>query len=1592
MSPSQPEYLPLLSGQAGMWFAQQLDPASPAYQVHEYVEIHGPVDPQLFERALHRAVLDCQTLRLRLVTGGQDLRQFVEPDPAWRFVPVDVSSEADPWEAALSWMRTEYLRPYDLETGPACAFALIRLAPDHYIWSLRAHHAMGDGHSGPLFAARVAEVYSTWAEGRTLPEESGIPPFARLVEVEAEYRASAQFAADRQYWQDRLADRPTAVNFAGRFAPTSHTHLRHARRLDSEYMATLRTSARRLGVSWTVLVLAAAAAYTARVTGSGDVVLGFPVGARSGEVARTTPGVVNNVVPLRLTVDPREPLSALIKQTSRAAREALRHQRYRYEEIRRDLGLVASSGQLFGPTVNIQSFDYNLDFGGHPSTTHNLSSGPVEDLNILIYDRQTGDGAGLVVDANPALYQPAEIAAHCRRFQHYLAALAAADGTLPLREVELLDATERQQVLTEWNDTAVEPPSATLPALLEAQAARTPEAVALVCGERELSYRELNTRANRLAHLLIRRGVGPESLVAVCLERSPELVVALLAVLKAGGAYLPIDPDYPADRIAYTLADARPVVVLASENTAATVPAGGIPVVPLDRIEPATGDDTEPDAAGADPDTADPDDADPAVAVLPAHPAYVIYTSGSTGRPKGVVVPGGALVNFLAAMQRRFALGPADRLLAVTTVAFDIAALELYLPLVHGARVVLAPRATVRDPRALRELVTAAGVTAMQATPSLWHALTAEAAGVEPSGVEAAGVEAVEAAGGELAGVRALVGGEALDSGLARTLAARTAGVTNLYGPTETTIWSTAHEVGGKHGEVLPIGQPIDNTRAYVLDEALRPVPAGVTGELYLAGTGLARGYLGRPGLTAERFVACPYGAPGERMYRTGDVVRWSADGELEFLGRADDQVKIRGFRIELGEVQAAVASCPGVAQAAVVVREEAPGDHRLVGYLVAEHGADAAALPALARATAAERLPDYMVPSAVVLLEALPLTANGKLDRKALPAPDYAAAGGGAGRAAENLPEEILCALFAEVLGLPSVGVEDSFFDLGGHSLLATRLGSRVRSALGAELPLRTLFEAPTPAALARQLDTGAVLRPPVVATGDRPERVPLSYAQQRLWFLGQLAGSTADYNIPAALRLSGPLEQESLAAALRDVIERHEVLRTVYAAVDGEPVQRVLPIEEVPFALTVEQVGGEEELAAAVHRSAEQPFDLATEPPLRAALFALAPERHVLVLTLHHIAGDGWSFGPLGRDLSAAYAARLGGQAPAWAPLPVQYADYTLWQRELLGSEEDAEGLLARQLGYWRETLGDLPEELTLPFDRPRPAVASNRGETVELTVPAELQAGLLKLARTEGVTSFMVLQTALAVLLSRLGAGEDIPIGTPIAGRTDEALDELVGFFVNTLVLRTDLSGAPTFAELLGRVRETGLGAFAHQDVPFERLVEELAPVRSMARHPLFQVILAVQNTVEARLELPGVDIELSTAGEPKANFDLAFEVRERYTATDAPDGLAVRITFAAELLDRASVEVLGRRWLRVLEALATDPSQPVHAVQLLDAEERHLLLDTWATRPALAPAAQGTLSKHFEAQTARTPDAIALTDGDQQITYRQLNERA
>ena len=780
------------------------------------------------------------------------------------------------------------------------------------------------------------------------------------------------------------------------------------------------------------------------------------------------------------------------------------------------------------------------------------------------------------------------------------------------------------------------------------------------------------------------------------------------------------------------------------------------------------------------------------------------------------------------------------------------------------------------------------------------------------------------------------------------------------------------------------------NTRVFVLDGMLRLVPPGVAGELYVAGAGLARGYAGRAGLTAGRFVACPFGAAGERMYRTGDVVRWRADGQLVFLGRSDDQVKVRGFRVELGEIEAVLAGHPLVGRVVVTVREDRPGDRRLVAYVVPGGGGrpEAASL----RGHVAGVLPEYMVPSAVVVVDGLPLSVNGKVDRSALPVPEYGAGAGGY-VAPRSAVEQVLAGVWADVLGVERVGVADDFFALGGHSLLAVRLISRVRAVLGAEVGIRALFGAPTVAGMAGLVAGGGeAVRLPVRAV-PRPGVVPLSFAQRRLWFLGRLEGPSATYNIPVAVRVRGRVDAGALRAALGDVAERHEALRTVFPDVEGVPFQRVLAggagcpvLEEVALA-------GEGELAGAVAGAAGYRFDLAGEVPVRAWLFGLGAGEHVLVVVVHHIAGDGWSMRVLGRDLAVAYAARAAGAAPGWARLPVQYADYALWQRELLGDEDDPAGLGWRQAEFWRSALAGLPEEVALPADRPRPGVASYRGGSVRFAVPAGVHAGLAEVARGCGATVFMVVQAAVAVLLSRLGGGSDIPLGTPVAGRSDEALDDLVGFFVNTLVLRTDVSGDPSFAELVGRVRGADLAAFANQDVPFERLVEILNPARSLSRHPLFQVMLSVDSDGLAEgpaLELPGVQCAAEPAGLEVARFDLMFSLAERRDPARGLAGMDGAVAFAADLFTPQTAQDLAGRLVRVLAAVAADPGIRAGQVEVVSPAERQLLLGRWNDTAAGVPAV--TLPELFAAQAARTPDAVAVIAGDARVSYAELDARS
>ncbi len=1045
--------------------------------------------------------------------------------------------------------------------------------------------------------------------------------------------------------------------------------------------------------------------------------------------------------------------------------------------------------------------------------------------------------------------------------------------------------------------------------------------------------------------------------MGLCLERGTELLTSVLAVWLAGAAYLPMDPGHPPERLAFMLADSGMSMLVSRRELAGHLTGSLAPdaVVWLDDLTVqarVAAMPAEPDVRAAGAWRAD-------------RLAYVIYTSGSTGMPKGVAVAQTGLSSLAAAQAGQLGAGSGSRVLQFASPGFDASVWELTMALTSGAMLILPRPGQVLAGRALAGLVARHQVTHLTIPPAVLGVLEAR----------------------ELAPVRVLVAaGEALGGELVAQWAGGRRFI-NAYGPTETTVCATMTGPLSA-GDEPAIGTAISDARVFLLDARLEPVPAGVPGELYVAGAGLARGYLGRAGLTAERFTACPFGTGGERMYRTGDLARWTRAGQVAFCGRVDDQVKIRGFRIEPGEVQAVLAGCPGVAQAAVLASEDAAGDTRLTGYVVpaSQDGATVGELAVAAREHAAGLLPEYMVPAAIVVLDALPLTVNGKLDKAALPAPGQAAISPGRGPA--TVVEEILCAAFAVVLGLEQVGADDSFFALGGHSLLVVRLASRVRALLGVELQVRALFESPTPAGLAARLELAGDARMPL-EPGVRPERVPLSFAQQRLWFLAQLEGPSAVHNSPVALRLGGGLDTRALEAALFDVIARHEVLRTVLPAADGEPYQRILEPDELSWELLSSEVG-DGGLARAVASVAAETFDLAGEIPVRARLLVTGPGEHVLVLVIHHVATDGWSTGVLARDLSAAYAARCAGAAPSWAPLPVQYADYALWQRKLLGAENDPASLLSAQVAYWQAALAGSPAELALPADRPRQAAPSYRGHRVTLATPADVHQQLVALAREQGVTLFMVVQAALAVLLSRLGAGTDIPVGTAVAGRTDEALDDLVGFFVNTLVLRTDVSGDPSFEQVLGRVREFWLGALGHQDVPFERLVEVLAPERSLARHPLFQVLLSVQNNAQATATLAGVRAARIPAGTGTAEFDLEISVAETRGPAGLPAGLRGGVTVAADLFDADTAAGLAGRFGQVLASVAADPSVRLHAVPVLTVAERAQVLDGWNDTVASVPSS--TVAELFEEQVARTPDAAAVAFGGTVISYLELDARA
>ncbi|MGW6739455.1 amino acid adenylation domain-containing protein [Streptomyces sp. NPDC055025] len=1529
---------PLSPLQEGLLFHASLgDEASDVYAGQRALALDGPLDVDRLRRSWEGLIARHGTLRasFRRRKSGEAVQIIArEVELPWREVDLSGLPEADAEAEAARLSGAELADGFDVARGPLLRLLLLRLGERRHQLVLTTHHIVLDGWSLPILVNELEVVYRAGGDARALPPIRSYRDY--LAWLGRQDRDAARAA-----WREELAgaEEPTLVVPANpaRLPLRPETVLGEC---DAELTRALNDVARRGGVTMATVVQGAWALVLARLSGRRDVVFGTTVAGRPADLpgAESLIGLFINTLPVRAELAGDLSVADLLSELQARQVSLMGHQYLGLTEIKQ----LAGPGAEFDTLVVYENYPHSAAPAPYdPDTLVIGPGGAPQDashypLGLIVIP---GERMELHLDYRPDLFDGARAESVLASLVRVLEQIAA-DPRLRLSEIELLDEAERSAVVEEWNGTARDVDASMVVERFRGWAVRTPGAAALWSRQHALSYAELDARSDALACGLIARGVGRESRVGLCLPRGAEMVTAMLAVWKAGGAYVPLDPEYPSDRLLFMVADSGAELVVVAEETVDWLSAD-VEAVLLGELGTDSG--VLPEVVGG-------------------QLAYVIYTSGSTGRPKGVAVAHASVANLASAMGPVLGVKPGVTALQFASFSFDAAVLDVAVTLAAGGTLAIASSEERQDPSALAAMVGAAGVGVASVVPSLLGAL-------EPRSVAGVG--------------NWVLGAERLEAGLAARWR-EGARVWNTYGPTEATVITTAVLLEeGITGDDAPpaIGRPLPNVRTYVLDAFLRPVPVGVAGELYIAGEGLARGYIGRSDLTAERFVACPFGDGTGRMYRTGDLARWTSDGLLEFVGRADAQVKIRGFRVELGEVETVLAAHAQVRRAAVLAR-----DGRLIGYVVGDADAEKV------RVFAATRLPEYMVPSAVVVLDTFPLTVNGKIDRSALPAPDL---GAGGSRGPETPAEEALCALFAELLGVEEIGAEESFFALGGDSLLVMRLIARMRAELDVSVGVREVFADPTVAGVARLVDAAGATAGAPLRRRERPERVPLSFAQQRMWFLNRIEGADGDgggaaaYNQPFALRLLGRPDMAALEAALGDVADRHESLRTVFPDVEGVPYQEIREGAGGRPRLRVIEAGARwrEAMAEETGRG----FDLGAELPWRTSLLRVAEDEWVLLLVSHHIASDGWSMGVLARDLRTAYRSRHGGRPPEWEPLPVQYADYALWQREVLGELDDPDSAGSGQIAHWRQALAGAPQETALPFDRPRPATPSFRSGSVPVGVDAATHARLVELAARSGATMFMVVHAALVALLARMGAGEDVCIGTPVAGRADAQLEELAGFFVNTLVLRTDLAGDPSFAEILRRVRESDLSAYAHQDVPFERLVDELNPARSAARNPLFQVMLALQNLPEARWDLEGLTVEaVPPAQAPAARFDLSLSLNERRSDSGAPAGLGGGILYSADLFDERTVRRLAERLARVLEQAAADPQVRLGALELLDEAERSAVVEEWNGTARDVDASM--VVERFRGWAVRTPGAAALWFRQQGLSYAELDARS
>ena len=1557
--------LPLTAAQRGIYYAQQIDPDVPM-SVAAFVEFHGNVDADRLEIAVTEAAHETEAGLLRLIWNEEDEPTVVvDGDRDVTLGRRDFSRHSEPRAAAENWMDEHRAHVPDLFTDPLLQTYLLTLGPDHSIWYCWGHHLAFDGYAAMYMMLRVAQRY-TAGDGSALPAAT-IASMAEVAGIDDDYRRSDRFSDDRDYWSKLLGgdvDALPTTSFSGRSDAAAPLATIVSESLDDDVVERIRSRATDLQVRPASVITAAVALYLARFNDTADAMLSLPVAARDTASLRTSAGLTSNVVPVLANIDDAEHpcrVDDLIRSVNSDIKQAVRHQHFRHEDIMSEI-LGAANGKrgFFGPMVNVMLFFKHIDFGPLAGALHILSTGPVEDASVNVYDSISG-GMHLDLEANPNVYDDADVHAHHQRLVDFLTRFVTADPALPVTALPVATTDEIAVADRCSVGPTVDYGEATLTDQLSAAYRRFGDSTALIDPDgKTLTYDEVGLRVAATAAGLRARGVGVEDVVGVMLPRGLDQHIVLHAVLATGAVFVPLSPDEPDARRERILDIAEPALVVVDDDQ-----------------EPIPAPTATPQSLEASGIAGSPEFAAPPTTVHPDNGAYLLFTSGSTGAPKGVLITHRALVNRLSWMQSEYPLTSDDRVLQKTPASFDVSVWEYFWPLTVGAAAVVAAPDGHRDPWYLRRVVEETGVSAMHFVPSML-AVFAETLGSDR--------ETIDRTRSALTSVRALfTSGEALTPGVVSASEALTgAPIHNLYGPTEAAIDVTHHNACDRTEPVIPIGIPVHNTTAYVLDRRLDPMPTGAIGELYLGGVQLARGYLGRSALTADRFVADPFG--DGRLYRTGDLVRRRRDGELEYLGRTDSQFKIRGRRVELGEIENALADLPGVLAAGAVVRDDLLAERIVVGYVSGDGLSSDGIRDRDLRGELSATLPSHMIPTVVVVCDSLSTTSNGKLDRRALPDPDLGGPAGGdterdtPATDLEHLVHDTACA----VLGVDELPMTVGLIEVGGNSLAATRVAARLSTATGVRLGIRHILDATDIRGIAEALGTRGVADDAPAAAArsthasiDGP--VPLSPAQQRLWLAARLdSASAAVYNIPFTVRLIGDLDADALTAALNDVVARHEPLRTTVRDTDGVAFQQVWPADR-PL-LNVERADAG--TPASVKDFSSRPFDLTADLPIRARLISHDRHDHTLAVVIHHLAADGWSLGPLADDLAAAYRARRVDQAPTWAELPVTYrqsaADRHAWL-------DDPASDAGAQLEYWARVLADAPVDTELPYDR-SPSHADRRsGAHVRAPIDAATRGRLMSLASRYDTTPFMVVHAAVAALLRTMSSIDDVIVGTPVSGRGDDELDPLIGMFVNTLALRTPVDKNAAFSDLLSIVRERDLAAFDNADVPFDRVVTDLNPARNSSGQPYFDVSVALEDAAQIRLDIAGLAATAAKIDIGTSKFDLEFTVIDR---ADDSLGMDLDLGYADELFDRVTAAGLASRYVRLLQTVTAEPGMSIGDACVLDPADR---LD-------LVPAVGGGqrpvehLTQLLGSAAAAEPFRPAIVDaaGRLRLTYRELDE--